>query len=399
MQMKPMRWVDHWVGLPLCFLLGLFSVMARKVLGTRRRVITGRGELGVLKFFGMGSIIQASPLLRAIRKQYPQGRLVFVTFKTNESLVRRLNICDELLIIRTDHPLQFLFDVLRTVARLHSKHLEAVIDLEFFSKFSTLLSFASRAAIRVGFHLNDFWRHSLITHPIYFNYFRHIAEVYKHAGRQLNVEIDDYSLSNIEVDIATRQKAKALLEKYHWSPDILTLGININAGELSLTRRWPLEYWKELIEILMEQHSELVIVLTGAGYESAYVSSLVGMLPENIRSRIINTAGNWSLMEFIAGLSLFNGFVTNDSGPMHLAATVGLPTVSLWGPGRPDFYAPRTNNNKNIYLDYPCSPCLYMFTTFEGMWCKNEGWCMRAIAPGLVLDAVNKMLAENRKTN
>jgi len=396
-QMKLMRWVDHWVGLPLCFILGLFSVAARKVLGSRRRVITGRGELGVLKFFGIGSIIQAGPLLRAIRRQYPQGRLVFVTFKTNEDLVRRMNICDELLIIRTDRPLRFAWDVLRTIVILHTKHLEAIIDLEFFSKFSTLLSFASRAAIRIGFHLNDFWRYSLITHPIYFNYFRHITEVYKHAARQLNVEIEDYRLSKMEVDTAIRLKAQALLEKYHWSPEILTLGININAGELCLARRWPLEYWKELIEILLQQHSEMVVVLTGSAGESAYVSSLVGMLPENINSRIINTAGRWSLMEFIAGLSFFNGFVTTDSGPMHLAATVGVPTVSLWGPGRPDFYAPRTDSIRNIYLDYPCSPCLYMFTTFEGMWCKNEGWCMKAIKPQMVLDAVHEIIPATSK--
>ena len=105
-------------------------------------------------------------------------------------------------------------------------------------------------------------------------------------------------------------------------------------------------------------------------------------------------AGQWSLDEFIAGLCLMDGFLTNDSGPMHLAAAEGVPLVSLWGPSRPGFYAPRTPDNRVIYKDYPCSPCMLMFTTFEGMWCKHEGWCMQAIESNVVFEAVESMLAE-----
>jgi hypothetical protein len=68
--------------------------------------------------------------------------------------------------------------------------------------------------------------------------------------------------------------------------------------------------------------------------------------------------------------------------------------VSLWGPARPDFYAPRVNGMEIIYENYPCSPCLfYMFTTFEGMWCRHEGWCMQAIQPARVLAATERVLA------
>jgi len=45
-----------------------------------------------------------------------------------------------------------------------------------------------------------------------------------------------------------------------------------------------------------------------------------------------------------------------------------------------------------IYEDYACSPCLYMFTSWEGMWCNHEGWCMQAITTERVLDAVQNML-------
>jgi ADP-heptose:LPS heptosyltransferase len=78
---------------------------------------------------------------------------------------------------------------------------------------------------------------------------------------------------------------------------------------------------------------------------------------------------------------------------MHLAAAQGAPLVSLWGPGRPEFYAPHVPRHEIIYEEYPCSPCLYMFTTFEGMWCGHEGWCMQAIQPATVLAAIERLLA------
>ena len=121
-----------------------------------------------------------------------------------------------------------------------------------------------------------------------------------------------------------------------------------------------------------------------------------GSQTSKVAGRVALAAGEWSLDEFIAGLELFDCFLTNDSGPMHMAAAQGVPTVSLWGPGRPDFYSPRVGNNLNIYADYPCSPCLYMFTTFEGMWCHHEAWCMQAIAPQVVMPVVEDVLAKRR---
>lgn len=387
-----MRWIDHWLGLPLCFLFGLISVVARRIFGSRKRVISGEGTIAVFKFFGMGSMIQASPLLRAIRRRYPKAHLTFVTFKGNQQLISGLGVCDTVRIIRTSSPFTFVLDVIRQVFWLRLKRTEAVIDLEFFSKFSTLLSFATRSPIRVGFHLNDFWRHSLITHPIYFNYFKHISDVYEQAGKRIDVVIDSRELIRLEPDAESRNSAATFFEDLGWPNDAIILGVNINAGALSLERRWPLDNWRFLIEKLFEKHPNVRIVLTGSKDEKQYVESFAAAFTPALTQKLAISAGQWSLMEFVAGLELFDGFLTNDSGPMHFAAMLQIPTVSLWGPGRPHFYGPQVSTDRSLYADYPCSPCLYMFTTFEGMWCDHEGWCMQALKPMYVLDAVEEML-------
>ena len=207
--MAAMRWIDHWVGLPLCFLLGLCVALVRRLGIHRSRRIGGQRTLAVFKFFGLGSIIEISPLLRAIRARYPRARLAFVTFAENEHLVRMLGLCTDVRVIRTQRPLDFALDVLRQIAWLQRERVEAVIDLEFFSKFSTLLSFFSGARVRVGFHLNDFWRYSLITHAIYFNYYQHITDVYREAARRLDVMIDDMTLSRLDAGPAPRPAARA----------------------------------------------------------------------------------------------------------------------------------------------------------------------------------------------
>jgi len=175
---------------------------------------------------------------------------------------------------------------------------------------------------------------------------------------------------------------------------VRVVGVNVNAGELSLERRWPAPRFAEVVESLVTRHPGVRVLLTGAPDERAHIEEVYGRLSEAARRSVAITAGVWSLDDFVAGLTRMSGFVTNDSGPMHLAAAQGVPLVSLWGPARPDFYAPRVANHEVIYENFACSPCLfYMFTTFEGMWCRHEGWCMQAIPAAKVLIAAESLLA------
>lgn len=393
---KAMRWIDHWVGLPACFALGLLLTAARRVLPARDRRISGERAIAVFKFFGLGSILQATPLLRAVRRHYPRSRLAVVTFDVNEPLLRRLDLNADIRVIRTSGALAFATDVVAHVLWSWRNGVEAVIDLEFFSKFSTLLALFSGARVRVGFHLNDFWRRSLVTHPIYFNYFRHITDIYTAAARQIGVEIDDASLSRIAFGPESMESVERSLAGHGWRPDMRLIGVNANAGEMSLERRWPVERFAAVIETLLRRRPDLFVALTGSPSERPHVESLRALLPPDVAGRVAVTAGEWSLDEFAAALTRCVGFLTNDSGPMHMAAAQGVPGVSLWGPGRPEFYAPRTANHRALYANYPCSPCLYMFTAFEGMWCRHEGWCMREIQVESVVEAVESVLADEK---
>jgi len=393
---SPMRWVDHWVGMPLCFTLGVLVSFTRWIVPRPDRPVREDGTIVVIKFFGLGSIMQATPLLRAIRRRYPRGRLVFLSFATNGALLRRLDLGADLHFIRNGSPLTFVLDTLREIFWMRSRKIDACIDLEFFSKFSTLLSALGGAHKRIGYHLNAYWRSSLLTHPVYLNYYRHIADIFAQAGTPIDVPVDDLALSRVPVEPTSLARVDAFLAERGWAPPTRVIGVNVNAGELSLERRWPAPRFAEVIESLVTRHPDVRVLLTGSADERAHIAEVHDRLSEAARRSVAITAGVWSLDDFMAGLTRMSGFVTNDSGPMHLAAAQGVPLVSLWGPARPDFYAPRVANHEVIYENFACSPCLfYMFTTFEGMWCRHEGWCMQAIPASKVLIAAESLLARD----
>lgn len=390
-----MRWVDHWVGMPLCFLYGFALTLSRAIFPRVDPPVREDGIIVIIKFFGLGSIMQATPLMRAIRQRYPKGRLVFLTFPSNRVLLERLGLCTEIHVIRNHSPFLFVHDTLREILWMRLQRVDATVDLEFFSKFSTLLAALGGGCKRIGYHLNAFWRSSLISHPVFLNYYHHISDIFARAGVPLDAPVGDLSLSPIELNEAARASVNRYLAEAGWGPPVRLIGVNVNAGDLSLERRWPPENFARVMAALLERHPETRIVLTGSPDEAAYVRGVFDRMPEPLRDRLRVTAGVWSLDEFVAALGRMTCFITNDSGPMHLAAAQGVPMVSLWGPARPEFYAPRVERHEIVYENFNCSPCLfYMFTTFEGLWCGHQGWCMQAIQAARVIEAAERLLAD-----
>jgi len=388
-----MKAVDLWLGLPLCTLLGVLVAFRHRFWPRRARPIRENGTIVVSKFFGIGTILEASALLAAIRRRYPAARLVFLTFKANEGLIRRLGSCTDVRVIRTRSPLAFALDTLSHVIWMRRHDVDAIVDLEFYSKFSTLMSVLGGARMRVGYHLNAFWRSSLLTHPVYFNYYRHVTSIFAQAGSRIDVPVPSGELQALPVDPDSRARVDEALRARGWTNAERVVGINVNAGELSLERRWPIERFAGVIDALVARHDDLRMVLTGAPGEAEYVRRAYELLSEGARARTLVAAGLWSLDDFIAALGRMACYVTNDSGPMHLAAAQGVPLVTLWGPSRPDSWAPQSKRHEILYENYPCSPCIHMFTTYEGMWCRHEGWCMQAIVQAKVLAAVERVLA------
>lgn len=398
-KIKILKFVDHWIGEPICVLLSLVHRITHPVYHTFLNIPVRKYPKSILiiKFFGLGSIILASPLLKSIKNKYPDSRIIFLTFGDNSDLVKRLCLGEEVKTVNTRNPFTLLCSIFSNLVYFSFNKPNISIDLEFYSKFSTIMLYLSGAKWRVGFYTARFWRNSLVNVPVYFNYARHILEIYSMVATSIGADVKDLVPSLIPVDAEERNFINRLFLKKKIKSDDFLLGVNINASNLAYCRRWHKERFAQVINELLKKYKELRVFLTGNSSEKEYTSSIFKLLEEDIKGRVLDVSGLLNFGQFIALLNRLSFLLTNDSGPFHLARAQGIFTISIWGPGSPDLYGPYKegkDKHRIIYKRWPCSPCLYMYRTDAGYFCKKMYLCLNDIRSQevvrLVEDAIDR---------
>jgi heptosyltransferase I len=148
-------------------------------------------------------------------------------------------------------------------------------------------------------------------------------------------------------------------------------------------KRWPAKYFAELVRRLAEKFPEAHFAILGNGEDKP----LGEIISRAASERCLNLCGETSLPEMIEWVRLCDLMVTNDTGPMHVAAALGKPLVALFGPTEPRRTGPYGQLENVLRLDLPCSPCLKSVCHFE-----NPEECLRALPPALVFARALKLL-------
>ena len=380
-----MRTIDRFVGIPLCWLAGLFLKTLRPGIG--RRSDSRWNTILVIKFFGMGSILLSTPFLSALRRHAPQARIVYLSFSANRELIERFPEVDRTLTISTASPLSFIRDTLSAILSLRRMSVDTAFDLEFFSKFSTLVASLSGAQVRVGFSLPALWRRINLTHPVPFAHSTHATQLFLTQLSQFTRDLQPADVRTLASDPKEQQSMKRKLRLE--SDGFTIIAININAGQASLERRWDPDQFMEVAMRLMERVDSPRLFFTGSLAEFGYISRALERYPQ-LHPVSMNCAGLLNIGELIALFERTAVFLTNDTGPMHLAASVGTPVVALFGPESPEFYSP-TGTTRIIYKRLACSPCLNVYNA-KLFVCPYNARCMKEISATEVLEAVSSLL-------
>ncbi|WP_394153138.1 glycosyltransferase family 9 protein [Vibrio maritimus] len=152
-------------------------------------------------------------------------------------------------------------------------------------------------------------------------------------------------------------------------------------------RSWPLPHWRSLIELTTK---EIQVVLVGTDEEKAYLSEFLNGLGTDV----IDLLGKSNLPELIAVLQGAKAVVTTDTGPSHMAAAAGAPTVALFGPSDPKGTAPYSCKFNTVHIasiNIECSPCSH---TERFKTCKNNR-CMKQLHPEMVLDIISPYISQS----
>jgi ADP-heptose:LPS heptosyltransferase len=383
------RRLDFLLGEPLCVLLNLLARLLGRVLRRDHSLGPGLRRIYIVKLVGLGSVVNATPLLRALREAFPDAKLVFVGFTGLGPLLARLPIIDQRILLRDDGLGALAWDCLLLLVRAWRERPELVIDLEVHARFSTILATLTAARNRAGFaHSTAMFRQGLYTHLLYFNRWAHIVDDYLQLGALLGAESQDTRLVKPALTASDDDEAAAWLAEH--SIDGPFVAVNPNVGELCEERRWPSARFARTIEELVALgHGPVVLI--GSPAEAADNEAIWRAVAT--REQVHQAAGGLSLGGTMALLARARLLLTNDSGPLHLAAALDTPTVSLWGPGLPQTYMPRHGEHRILYQPVYCSPCLYLVDVVP---CGGVNICMQGIAWETAVRAVLELLGDPR---
>lgn len=382
MTLARMRSIDEGMGTFLCVILGAFLKLKSMILPVRGEM-DPKDVKKILcqKYFGLGSILNAIPLIKALRKKYPNAKIIFLTLETQRDVVELCRIADEVITVRLNSIGIFTKDVLSAIAYIAAQKIDISVDLEFFSKFTLIISFFTFARVRIGLHQKKIRPNGILTHSVFYNPYKHLSKIYFAYATALGIEYDREYFGSLLPTLKDRLEEK-LIEKLDLKRDKKIVTVNVNTSDLFKFRSWPADYFVELIRLQLKRHPDYQYILVGAPGDYEHVNSIYNKIGRY--TQLMNAAGKTSTSELFALIELSDLVITNDSGPMHIASFYGRNTVVFFGPESPIVYGPINKNALVFYAeDTHCSPCLSVYDSKKSLYGEScsENVCLRKIKP------------------
>lgn len=396
-----MQRADRWIGIPFC--AGLTLVRLLVELGIRTRPGQPRRIL-FIKFAEQGSTVLAYPAIQRAIRMVGRENVYFAVFEENRFVLDVMEILphENVITIATTSLPRLFFDILKAIIRWRTIGIDAVVDLEFLTRFSAILAFLSGAKSRVGFHTffgEGPYRGNLMTHRLLYNPHLHTSQIFDAMVQALTcdprtlptfdfrppawVQLANFSPSPGET-AALANVLKRENPRVGSAPLVL---LNPNASDLLPLRRWPPMRYVELARRLLASYPQLYIGFTGGPHEAAEVNRLAREVASH---RVILLAGKTTLRQLLVLCSRSEVLVTNDSGPAHFASMTRCHVVTLFGPETPALFGAKAPNATVLWAGIACSPCVNAYNSRQSA-CRNN-LCMQAITVDQVFKEVSRVL-------
>lgn len=363
---QPMRWLRPWL----------------------RRSTNPPERLLMVKFWGVGSLQLLTPAARHLRRANPRARVVLLTLAGHREAATRMGVFDSVLAfdVTGAGPWQLCLRSARLIRELRRWRFDAVYDFEFFTRFSALVSLLSGAPRSHGFGSTSVWRGGFHTHTTPFNRYWHVARNFRSlAGGEDGAQVVAADVAPLRFDPDDVEVVDQRLRAVGMDPCADFAVLNPNAGELNFERRWPRASFAKLARRLSSELG-LRIVLIGSRGEREYTDGVV-VAGRELAVDVASLAGELTSPQLAALLARCAVFVTNDSGPMHVAAALGTPTVGLFGPETPLLYGPLGPRARALYRPPACSPCINVHDNKVASCIYGSPQCLVALEVDEVFEA------------
>ena len=402
MKVDTMRRIDYYAGVPLCFLGSLLDRLIRLFSGNGKRP---PHRVLFIELSEMGSAILVDPAMRKLERE-ASCEIYFAIFRKNKPSLQLLQTVpdDRIYTIDESSLVTLIRDTLKYFIWTRSRGIDAVIDLELFSRFTALLTGFSGAKSRVGFHAffnEGLYRGHFLTHKVAYNPHIHIAANFIALVNALTARKEEVPYSKTYIEKEDLELAKACVSEEQ-KKVILNLIrdnfrdfdpqkhkivlINPNASELLIQRRWPQAHYVQLVKMILGYCPHALVLITGDPREREEAQHLKEQIGDD---RCVNFAGRVKFAQLPHLYSVCEFMVTNDSGPAHFAAVTNMPTFVIFGPETPALYG-SLGKTTPIFAGLACSPCVSAGNHRKTACLDNV--CLQVIKPQHVFKTIEANL-------
>ncbi len=337
-------------------------------------------KIAVLRALQLGDLLLAVPALHALREKFPDAEITLIGLPWAASFVQRFSRYVDRFVEFVGYPgiAEVPVSQVRTQQFLTEQRkygYDLVIQMHGSGCISDQLAVGLGGQVTVGYYEQKLPAGLTLGLP----YPNDVPEVIRNL-RLAELLGCHQPNPTLEFPLLNEDRMEAARLLFHL-PRADRPWIGIHAGARPPVRRWPAEYFARVADFCV-QHFNAQIIVTGSLNERSTVQEVV----QRMSSMPLNVVGETSLGGLAALLSELDLFITNDTGPAHIANAVHTPSITIFGPVDPRRWA-ALDSTLHPIVRHPvaCSPCTY--------WqCPIDHRCLRWLRPEMVMDKVEELL-------
>lgn len=331
----------------------------------------------------IGDVLLSTPVIKAIRERYPNAFLAMMVSAYAREIIEGNPYLDQVIIYDKDTKHKTWISSIKFAKDLNKKKFDLALVLHPTNRVH-LITFLAGVPRRIGLNRKlGFLLTSKSTHTKQFGE-RHELEYNLGLLNFLGIKAEDKRLY-MPIKEESEKKIEEMFKfQCLWPKDKI---LAIHPAASCPSKVWPVERFAELAEKLAQKYGFKVLIV-GAQKETKLAEDLI----KRMHIPVINFVGKTSVSQLASLLKRCTLFISNDSGPVHIASAVGTPVISIFGRNQvglsPKRWGPVGPKDKFLHKEVGCIKCL-------AHNCKKEFACLKAISVEDVVEAASVILNQH----
>ncbi|MEJ6951186.1 lipopolysaccharide heptosyltransferase II [Natronospora cellulosivora (SeqCode)] len=328
----------------------------------------------IIDLLYLGDLMFATPFIKELRKNFPEARIDIIVNKTFHDIMDDNPYLDNVYAYNKNFSLKESISFSRGLSK---NHYDFALNIHGNWRTALILKLVNpQYSVGYGGRGRGIFLDRVVSQAKN----THMVEAYLNILREIRLEVEK---SNPQLEVSDKARASIRKKLNDWGSHSSNSLIALNTGGTWPTKRWKLKAFAELADILNNDYGKVIFI--GSKADSKRVAEIIDMM----ESEPLLACGKTSLKELAALVEYCDLVISNDSGPVHVAAAVGTPTITIFGPSNDQKYRPLGDKHRILKNDdISCRPC------GEHQCPLNHHKCMEEIEVSQVLDLLDNFKME-----